>query len=160
MSHKKVFLTSSTFHVPDQNPNGLENDRLVITLTNSNEKTREAHVKVYYYDVLNTGFTSTPFQYQSQKILLVDFGKVIVNPNTSLHLETQLLASNRMYLRITAKGDFKTDDSRASLGKLEISSVAGHGNTLLETTVEEFFPGLDSADPVTFFRFSDYMAHD
>ncbi|MGV3487369.1 MAG: hypothetical protein ACO1OC_02120 [Tuberibacillus sp.] len=172
--HKKTTITTGPFLVPEETgPDfqlGRNNDRLVITLKNPTNKKLKAAVKLGICRQPEFVVGSPWTEGESAQVRTfknihekeVNLGKHALKPHTCTRIERDipggaldLIADgderNAVY-RVTATGDFKTCKKSCEpvCGKLEISVVAG-------STFNPEQPGLEQGDPVTFFRYKDFV---
>lgn len=169
---KRVTLTTGPFLIPEEVGTdiqiGRNNDRLVIILKNPTEKELKASVKLGICFQPNGGpmaeQTNNQFHVFSD-IHEKDFslGTHELNPHTCTRIERDIPGGgfdsfevvtderNAVY-RVTVEGDFKICKKTCQpiCGLLEVSVVAGSIFNPLE-------PGLEQADPSTFFRYKDFV---
>ncbi|MBM7691480.1 hypothetical protein JOC77_000885 [Peribacillus deserti] len=164
--NKRVKITTGPFLVPSEIGSelqgGRENDRVVIILKNPTNKRLQAKVKISV--ALQPGGTSrggtTVFRNLRERE--INLGTFVVQPNSVTRIERNITGAfglgnseRNAVLRVTAKGDFKVSrrSSQPVSGLLEISVVGG-------SVFNPSEPGLEQGDPVTFFRFKDFILVD
>lgn len=162
---KNTEITTGPFHVPLEVDSelqvGRDNDRLIIILKNPTHKKLEAFVKLGIClqpetkECINDEihiFANIP---ENE----ISLGTHVLNPHTCTRIERDIPGAigegiderNAVY-QVTAKGDFNVCQNTCEpiCGLLEISVVGGSIFNPRE-------PGLEQADPVTFFRYKDFL---
>ncbi|HDR3908618.1 MULTISPECIES: hypothetical protein [Bacillus] len=160
-----VKITTGPFHVPLEVDSelqvGRDNDRLVITLQNPTHKKLEAFIKLTvcsqpemeeHDDCKVRVFENIPEQE-------VNLGTYVLKPYSCTRIERNIpgaiqegVDERGAIYRITAQGDFMIckEKCEPTCGLLEISVVCG-------SICNPFEFGLEQADPVTFFRYKDFI---
>lgn len=161
----KVKLTTGPFHIPlevdSELQEGRDNDRLIIILKNPTDVKLETSVK------LGVCLQPEIEEFNNEQIHVfaniaeteTNLGTHVLKPHTCTRIErnipgaigNELDETNAVY-RVTTKGDFKVCKNTCEpiCGLLEISVIAG-------SILNPDEPGLEQADPSTFFRYKDFV---
>ncbi|PLT28892.1 hypothetical protein [Peribacillus deserti] len=163
---KKVTITTGPFLVPQEIGSelqgGRENDRVVIILKNPTNKRLQARVKIGVALQPSASSRGSVTVFRNLREREIDLGTFEVEPNSVTRIERNIPGAfgsgnseRNAVLRVTAKGDFKVSRRSSQLlsGLLEISVVGG-------SIFNPSEPGLEQGDPVTFFRFKDFVLVD
>lgn len=170
--HDRAIITTGPFLIPlevdSEIQMGRDNDRLIIILTNpTSDKKLQASITLGVFlqpevdDCPQEPHDDHTTVYTDIQETLIDLGTHIVQPHTTTRIERNIPGSigigpvderNAVY-RVTAKGDFAIckDSCQPKCGLLEISVVAG-------SIFNPDEPGLEQADPVTFFQFHNFVS--
>lgn len=161
--HDKVKVTTGPFLIPLEVDSeiqvGRDNDRIIIILTNPTDKKLEASVKlgVCMQPEINGSFNNQFRVFADIPETEIKLGTHKLKPHTCTRIERNIPESigndetNAVY-RVTAIGNFEVCKNTCEpiCGLLEISVVGGSIFNPME-------PGLEQADPVTFFRYKDFV---
>lgn len=168
INHKpkdEVELTTGPFHlaleVDSELQTGRDNDRLIIILKNPTNKKLSVSVKLgvclqpEIEDFTNEEIHVFPNIPETE----INLGTHKLEPHTCTRIErnipgaigNEINETNAVY-QVMAKGDFKVCKFTCEpiCGLLEISVIAG-------SILNPDEPGLEQADPSTFFRFKDFV---
>lgn len=161
----KAVITTGPFLVPLETDCeyqvGRENERIIIIISNPTGRKLKASVKLGvcvqpYTPALKKGGICVIKNLPEKEFNL---GTFELKPHTCTRIESDIpevcsLGSNEgnAVVRIVAKGDFLLcgHDCKPACGLLEISVVGG-------SIYNPGVPGLEQADPVTLFRYHDFV---
>lgn len=163
----KVKITTGPFLVPLEVASeiqvGRENDRLIIILKNATHKKLKASVELgicLQPEIENCNIISDEtLVFKDIPETEINLGSYELKPHTCTRIERNIPGGigngtderNAIY-RVKAKGNFNIcrDTCQPICGLLEISVVGG-------SIFNPGEPGLEQADPVTFFRYNDFV---
>ncbi|PLR78813.1 hypothetical protein CU633_03195 [Bacillus sp. V3-13] len=160
-----VTITTGPFHLPLEADSeiqvGRDNDRLIIILKNPTDMKLKAFVTlgVCLQPEVQSSSNNQIRVFANIPEREINLGAHVLKPHTCTRIERNIPGAigtgkdetNAVY-RVTAKGDFKVcqNSCQPISGLLEISVVGGSIFNPQE-------PGLEQADPVTFFRYKDFV---
>ncbi|PLR85827.1 MULTISPECIES: hypothetical protein [Bacillus] len=160
-----VAITTGPFHLPLEADSeiqvGRDNDRVIITLKNPTDMKLKACVTlgVCLQPELEKSTTNQTRVFANIPEKEINLGAHVLKPHTCTRIERNIPGAigtgkdetNAVY-RVTAKGDFMVchNSCQPICGLLEISVVGG-------SIFNPEEPGLEQADPVTFFRYKDFV---
>lgn len=172
LMNKKVKITTGPFQVPLEVDSeiqvGRENDRLIITLKNpTSDKKLKACIKLGVClqperEDSISDIDDELLVFQDIPEIEVDLGKYVLKPHTCTRIERNIPGEigfgtderNATY-RVIAKGHFNISKKgyQPIGGLLEISVICG-------SIFNPEEPGIEQADPATFFRYKDFVFYD
>ena len=163
---KKVKITTGPFLVPLEVDSeiqvGRENDRIIVILKNpSSKKKLKASItlSVCLQPESEDSICDEILIFEDIPEIEINLGTYVVKPHTCTRIERNVPGEvgygtderNAIY-RVTAKGNFNICRSTCQPigGLLEMSVIVGSIFNPIE-------PGLEQADPATFFRYKDFF---
>jgi hypothetical protein len=163
--NNKEKITTGPFHLPVEIDSelqmGRDNERLIITLLNPTNKKLQASVKlgVCLQPETKASINNQYHVFADIPETEINLGTHLLEPHTCTRIERNIPGGtgnrsdeiNAVY-RVTSSGDFKICKNTCEVicGLLEISVVGGSIFNPME-------PGLEQGDPVTFFRYKDFV---